>query len=643
MTELPASIEAYLVEADFSGTEILILRKLLEGHAMTLREIGGKTGKSPGVLDQAMKKLVGKHIIGREMINGNPKFVLSSLDAIANWIKEDMRKKREVMKRKQEDFESFIASLKIDHSKPEIHYFYGDEGIEQAYLKLLEYGKEMLVYKPVIYKEEEDPHQDFYKKLRAERGKRGISMRVLAYDTPLGRRYQSRDMFENRKTTLISEQSYAFNFEKIIIGNTIACIDHAEKKASIIRYEELVHTERVLFDTLWNQPRVIGSAPEQKEERMLEPETLEELKEFLFSKRSVVAFVLCACIAAGVTYALYRHNVYLNTQRVREEVKAIAATGALQFDGQDLELLRTKEDIVRPEYEKVIQKLNEIRSQNASVRYAYLLRKTHDPTMLEFVADADSLNPDAVSDINHDGNIDGEDESVPPGREYPVDGDQDLLAGFNGPSANKEPFQDQWGIWISGFAPVQNDQRETVAIFGVDRDAQDIYELSQQSFHPLSVFLLVFFLLVFVRLAAFNRSLAREMVDVMKSKKVVVGIMVYLVFALVVTLGFRQYTLSIAKQRVQEKVLAIAATGVLKFQAEELSPFHQAEDARKPEYEALVHKLQDIKDQNDQIAYVYIMRPTGIPEQYAFVADSNSTDPFTLQCAGSRWENQCCH
>jgi hypothetical protein len=138
------------------------------------------------------------------MINGNPKFVLSSLDAIANWIKEDMRKKREVMKRKQEDFESFIASLKIDHSKPEIHYFYGDEGIEQAYLKLLEYGKEMLVYKPVIYKEEEDPHQDFYKKLRAERGKRGISMRVLAYDTPLGRRYQSRDMFEKIKNSSIS-------------------------------------------------------------------------------------------------------------------------------------------------------------------------------------------------------------------------------------------------------------------------------------------------------------------------------------------------------------------------------------------------------------------------------------------------------
>lgn len=629
MTELPSSILAYLTEANFSGTEILILRKLLEGHAMTLRELGGKTGKSSGVLDQAMKKLVGKHIVTREMVNGNPKFVLSSLDSIAHWIKEDMKKKREVLKRKQDDFESFIASLKTDHNKPEMHYYYGDEGIEQAYLKLLEYGKEMLVYKPLLTKEEDDPRHDFFAKLRVERSRHGVSMRVLAYDTPLGRRYQSRDPLENRKTILISEQSNAFTFEKIIVGNTIACIDHAEKKACIMHYREFAHTERVLFDTLWSQPRVIGSVPEPKEDRLLEPQTLEELREFLFSRRSIAAFILCALLAAGVTYGLYRHNVSLNTERVREEVKAIAATGALQFDDQDLQVLRTKEDITRPEYAKVIQKLNEIRSQNPNVRYAYLMRKTDDPSMLQFVADADSIDPSALYDINHDGIVNEQDENVAPGKEYPVDGDVDLMAGFDAPSASKEPFPDQWGIWISGFAPVKNEQGNTVATFGVDRDASDIYALANQSFHPLSIFLLILLTLMFVRLAAFNRSLLKEFFELLSKKKLLASFALYFILAYAITYGLREYNLQLTKRRIQEKVLAIAATGVLKFTASDLDAVYVPNDVRKPEYAALVRSLQEIKSQNEQIAYVYIMRLTDEEEKYAFVADSDSEEPFT--------------
>ena len=58
MTALPAHIEEYLLEAGFTSTEILVLRRLLVGESMTLREMASNTGKSTGVLDQAMKKLL---------------------------------------------------------------------------------------------------------------------------------------------------------------------------------------------------------------------------------------------------------------------------------------------------------------------------------------------------------------------------------------------------------------------------------------------------------------------------------------------------------------------------------------------------------------------------------------------------------
>jgi DNA-binding MarR family transcriptional regulator len=59
-TSLPAGIESYLKEAGFSATEMLIIRKLVEEDCLTLRELAGKTGKSTGVLDLAMKKLLQK-------------------------------------------------------------------------------------------------------------------------------------------------------------------------------------------------------------------------------------------------------------------------------------------------------------------------------------------------------------------------------------------------------------------------------------------------------------------------------------------------------------------------------------------------------------------------------------------------------
>jgi hypothetical protein len=52
MKEIPAAVEATMLDAGFSPTEILILRRLLEDDALTLREIAARSGKSTGVLDQ---------------------------------------------------------------------------------------------------------------------------------------------------------------------------------------------------------------------------------------------------------------------------------------------------------------------------------------------------------------------------------------------------------------------------------------------------------------------------------------------------------------------------------------------------------------------------------------------------------------
>ncbi len=141
MVNLPISIENYLQEAGFTPTEMLILKRLLEGQAVTLRELAAKTGKSTGVLDQATKKLIDRKIVTKENINDSSKYAISSLEAINKWMKDDMEHRHAVLDRKKQDFEAFISTVKHESSRPDMEYFEGLSGIEQAFSKLLAMGK----------------------------------------------------------------------------------------------------------------------------------------------------------------------------------------------------------------------------------------------------------------------------------------------------------------------------------------------------------------------------------------------------------------------------------------------------------------------------------------------------------------------
>lgn len=251
MNAIPAGVEATLLEVGFSITEIAILRRLLEYDAMTLRELAGRTGKSTGVLDQAMKKLLQKNIVKKEVINDSTKYAMTSWDAVLLWMEEDCRRKRELMARKHKNFEEFLRTVEQDKKRPEIEYVEGVVNFPKAYRKLLNCGRQLLCYEPVFCSIEDHPLRDFMAEWFRIRRQRGVFSHVITHNTPLGRRYQSRDLFEYRKTALIEEKEYPFTFEKVLCGDIVACFNYVEKRACLLRYPELASMERSMFETLW--------------------------------------------------------------------------------------------------------------------------------------------------------------------------------------------------------------------------------------------------------------------------------------------------------------------------------------------------------------------------------------------------------
>lgn len=147
----------------------------------------------------------------------------------------------------------------------------------------------------------------------------------------------------------------------------------------------------------------------------------------------------------------------------------------------------------------MVRGLIEIKDQNPNIEYSYIMRATADPYYFEFVADADSLSLIGQSDLNEDGLVN---DVVSPGQLW-LESNPDtsaihLAKNAKLPAADPEPIFDEWGVWISGHAPIFDPNGNVVAILGVDMFAESVNELNDKTFNyfaTLSTFFVIFILL----------------------------------------------------------------------------------------------------------------------------------------------------
>jgi hypothetical protein len=108
------------------------------------------------------------------------------------------------------------------------------------------------------------------------------------------------------------------------------------------------------------------------------------------------------------------------------------------------------------------------------------------------------------------------------------------------------------------------------------------------------------------------------------SRKSVVAFAICSVFAASVTWGVYRYTYHLNLQRLRERAMGIAATAALQFDVHELEKIQSYKDVSKPEYRKIVEALNDIREQNPNVKYAYIMKPTSDPYFWQFIADADS-------------------
>lgn len=205
-------------------------------------------------------------------------------------------------------------------------------------------------------------------------------------------------------------------------------------------------------------------------------------------------------VTLGIMIAISMMGMYffnrtsmLMREQLKEKMTAIASTTAIHIDGDLLDQINGSDGMNSPFFHDIVATLNAARSAAPGIRFAYILRKTQDPMMLEFVADADSLATDEELDVNGNGTVDSDEEGSYPGDIYDIAEIPELQeVAFLYPTASKDIYVDQWGHLISGYAPIRRASTgEINAVLAIDMTADQFIKASYGAFSPAALLILI--------------------------------------------------------------------------------------------------------------------------------------------------------
>jgi signal transduction histidine kinase len=230
--------------------------------------------------------------------------------------------------------------------------------------------------------------------------------------------------------------------------------------------------------------------------------------------RTIIILLAFIALASTIAFVLFKYTENLLKERLQERLISIVSTASIQIDAEDVENIKFN-NINKVSLERLVGQLKKIRDANTNLRYAYVMRQTKDPLVLEFVADAETLETVESLDQNGDGILQDDEAAPQPGdlfeiEEFPVLRDE----AFYHAAVDRELEEDQWSVQMSAYAPIRNVDGDVVAIIGIDVTVDDFLLLTQETFLPFSLFII--FLVLILTLQTFSLvRLWEERVQVM--------------------------------------------------------------------------------------------------------------------------------
>lgn len=139
---------------------------------------------------------------------------------------------------------------------------------------------------------------------------------------------------------------------------------------------------------------------------------------------------------------------------LKERLQASAGLISQTLDAEALRLIRTEEDTANPEYTAILDQLRTLKRMNPDIAFLYVMRL--EAEKIFFVIDSDETNAQAL-----------------PGNKY-AHVLPSLRRGFTSMVVDDEIVTDEWGSFLSGYAPIKNAKGQFLV--GIDMRADQVRE-----------------------------------------------------------------------------------------------------------------------------------------------------------------------
>jgi HAMP domain-containing protein len=185
-----------------------------------------------------------------------------------------------------------------------------------------------------------------------------------------------------------------------------------------------------------------------------------------FYVKVTLSFILSLLFVAILSnYILLEFSLQFQFNQLRDKLKVIAQTAVLSVDGDELSNIPlSPEGVDTPSFENIASRLLKIKQANPMIRSIYIMAKTDKPGIYQFVVDPDAL----MAKVARKG------LASYPGDKYNAQRFPEMLKAFDGPSADIKLAVDEWGNFLSGYAPIFDKNNLPVAILGIDINANDV-------------------------------------------------------------------------------------------------------------------------------------------------------------------------
>lgn len=202
----------------------------------------------------------------------------------------------------------------------------------------------------------------------------------------------------------------------------------------------------------------------------------------------ITLFIVLIAGTAATAYAITTTSRSIKAslvQRTESMAELIPASSLATLEGSEADLKSSN-------YKKLKQSFMDIRKSNSDIRFLYILTLREDGKEAFFTIDSEPPESEDYS---------------PPGQSY-EEGLADVQASYERNDSWILPIErDRWGVWLSAFSPIHNDDGSVAGIFGMDVPADHYYRsIALTAAVPFLLTLVVVMGLIFARRRALQQQ-----------------------------------------------------------------------------------------------------------------------------------------